>query len=493
MKPTSDLFDLIKSLNRSEKRYFKVFATAISGKEDAVYLTLFELIDKMNEYDESYLSKRWHELKIDSRLTDVKGYLYNTLIKSLLHYSGYNSATTQINLQLSYVELLYEKGLFQQSLKLVYRYKKKFLQEGNYYAYDMLCDWENRIHMHSYNFPKILEVTIQQQQALVKRQTELDFRKRTLSIYRYIYSSHTITQKSLKELDKEASFFLKLTNLQKLDLRTRYYAYSALGYYYQIMNDKKRCLTYHKRNLDMLFENKNFRTSNERFFSSAFQNYCNALLSLGRTAEIKIGLTHLRKWIEKELTGIKTAIKADSVFTIVNSEVLMYNQHMQGYKLAELERSITDLINNYGRYVRPPELHILQFNFAVALFMEKQYAKALDCIRPITSARAADGISELVIAARVFSLILLYEMHETTLVNNIIPTIQKFLHRKKLRLEFEETLFQFLRCNTPQKQNLIRAKLLQLLQQQQAEHKVSILSNYVSLERWLKEKGSLKQ
>jgi len=44
MKPSTELFDLIRSLSQSEKRYFKVYASKhVIGKENN-YVRLFEAI-----------------------------------------------------------------------------------------------------------------------------------------------------------------------------------------------------------------------------------------------------------------------------------------------------------------------------------------------------------------------------------------------------------------------------------------------------------------
>ena len=54
---STDLFDLIKSLNQAEKGYVKKFALRNSGKGNHIYLSLFDDIDKQKTYDEKVISK----------------------------------------------------------------------------------------------------------------------------------------------------------------------------------------------------------------------------------------------------------------------------------------------------------------------------------------------------------------------------------------------------------------------------------------------------
>jgi hypothetical protein len=50
MKPSNELHDLIKSLTKSEKRFFKLHSSLQAG--DKNYLRIFDAIDKQKVYDE---------------------------------------------------------------------------------------------------------------------------------------------------------------------------------------------------------------------------------------------------------------------------------------------------------------------------------------------------------------------------------------------------------------------------------------------------------
>ena len=49
------LFQLIKSLEKSEKRNFKLYITRNSSSVDLKSIQLFDAMDKMEEYDEAQL------------------------------------------------------------------------------------------------------------------------------------------------------------------------------------------------------------------------------------------------------------------------------------------------------------------------------------------------------------------------------------------------------------------------------------------------------
>ena len=55
---TDELFQLIKSLDKSEKRLFKLHVKRITGSDNLKVLALFDALDGMNEYDEEKLLRK---------------------------------------------------------------------------------------------------------------------------------------------------------------------------------------------------------------------------------------------------------------------------------------------------------------------------------------------------------------------------------------------------------------------------------------------------
>ena len=54
-KVSNHLFELIKSLTKSEKRYFKLFSSRHTIGEENGYLKLFDFIDQMDSYQEDLI------------------------------------------------------------------------------------------------------------------------------------------------------------------------------------------------------------------------------------------------------------------------------------------------------------------------------------------------------------------------------------------------------------------------------------------------------
>ena len=120
MLNSDPLYELVKSLSRSEKRYFKLQASLQTGKKNGDYVDLFEAIDKQSVWDESALKARFGSGKNYSAL---KRYLYDAILKSLrLFMADKNDRLAQLQLAQT-AQVLLEKGLIQQALKVIDRLK----------------------------------------------------------------------------------------------------------------------------------------------------------------------------------------------------------------------------------------------------------------------------------------------------------------------------------------------------------------------------------
>ena len=53
-----NLFVLIKSLSKSEKRQFKLYVGRLGVNEDSKFLTLFNILDKIPDYNEEVILKK---------------------------------------------------------------------------------------------------------------------------------------------------------------------------------------------------------------------------------------------------------------------------------------------------------------------------------------------------------------------------------------------------------------------------------------------------
>src|SRR5215212_2291125 len=120
-RQTDSLFQLIKSLEKAEKRNFKLYVKRNTGGEDLKVVQLFDALDKMQEYDESQLLKNKSLRK--QQLSNIKSHLYREILASLRILKDTDNIDLQLHELMSHARILYNKGLYLQALKMLDRMK----------------------------------------------------------------------------------------------------------------------------------------------------------------------------------------------------------------------------------------------------------------------------------------------------------------------------------------------------------------------------------
>lgn len=122
-RTTDPLFQLIQSLEKSEKRNFKLYATRNSSSEELISIQLFDALDKMDTYDEGVLLSKNERIK-KQQLSNLKAHLYKQILSSLRLISD-NFIDISLHEQMDYARILYNKGLYHQSLKVLDKLKEQ--------------------------------------------------------------------------------------------------------------------------------------------------------------------------------------------------------------------------------------------------------------------------------------------------------------------------------------------------------------------------------
>ena len=103
-----NLFVLIKSLSKSEKRQFKLYVGRIGVNEDSKFLLLFTVLQKLKTYDEAAVLK--HGFVKKEQLSNLKAHLYKQILISLRLNPSHQNIRIQIREQLDFATIYTIKG-----------------------------------------------------------------------------------------------------------------------------------------------------------------------------------------------------------------------------------------------------------------------------------------------------------------------------------------------------------------------------------------------
>jgi hypothetical protein len=182
MKPSTELFDLIKSLSKSEKRFFKLNSTLQSGEKN--YLKIFDYIEGLEEYDEVKLKKTFENERFIQHLPSEKNHLYKLILKSLRLFYSDQSIGSILSQEIKNIELLYNKALYTECEKFIIRAKKIAISYEKFYYWHELLAWEKKLIEYAYEEGE-LHRTLDD---VVAEEEDVIAKLRNLAEYQALYS-----------------------------------------------------------------------------------------------------------------------------------------------------------------------------------------------------------------------------------------------------------------------------------------------------------------
>lgn len=241
---TDPVFQLVKSLTRSEKRHFRLFTKRQGANEGLKFLQLFDALDSLAQYEDEKIPELVPSLK-KVQLPNLKANLYRQLLSSLrLYHSGQNP-DIQLQEQLGYARVLYNKGLYQQCLKVLDKIKSAALQAQLQHVALTAIDFEKQIESQY-----ITRSLSGRADSLSAEATELalhvsQMHERSnvaLRLYGlYVQAGHA---KTGEDFERFKNFFresLPAIELSKAGFMERLYHFQAHVWYYYLVQDFKAC------------------------------------------------------------------------------------------------------------------------------------------------------------------------------------------------------------------------------------------------------------
>ena len=237
MIPSQDLFRLIKSLSKSEKRYFKLFYGSQAGKEGKNYKQLFYAIARQKEYDEPRLRQEIKEIK---KFSITKHRLYHSLLRCLRLYHSRSSASSRLYEMLHNIEILFDKGLLPECARMV----KQAQRVASLYDKDLilleLLEWEARLARES----EYKKITKQKLNKIAQQEISLLEKHKSISEYRNIYDQyarlylqyvHARTSRVKEEFHSVMN--PSLPSKKKLPQAATIYLHEAYAVYFRTIGD----------------------------------------------------------------------------------------------------------------------------------------------------------------------------------------------------------------------------------------------------------------
>ncbi|MBV9962931.1 MAG: hypothetical protein JO072_11855 [Parafilimonas sp.] len=442
---TDELFQLIQSLGKSEKRLFKLHVKRISGSDDLKILALFDALDNMAEYDEEKLLRKNASLQ-KQQLSNMKAYLYKQILSSLTHSSP--DIETQLSEQIMHARLLYNKGLYMQALKILDKVKAtaKTHNQSTYRMQALI--FEKKIEsMHiTRSFENRAEELSRESEEVTRRVSLLSkLSGFALRLYSwYIQNGHARDEKDEKALKAFFNANLPECDLRKMDFYERLYFFQAHSWYTFILQDLLGFYRYSQKWVDLFEANADMKLIESIQYVKGLHNLATAHFVLSNYKKFEEVLQQFKHFADSE-AGQKDP--NTQIQTFIYLQIAQLNKHfMHGTftKGLSIVPYIEEKIEEYKLHIDTHRILIFYYKIACLYFGSGDNEKAIEYLNLIIN-RKPDLRIDLHCYARLLHLIAHYEMGNYQLVEYLIRSVYRFMAKMKNLNVIEEEIFKFLR------------------------------------------------
>lgn len=435
MKPTTELFDLIKSLNRSERRYFKLNASVQKGNKN--YLKLFEAVVLQTAYDEQFLKRNYKNEKFITNLTVTKNYLYKLIVRSLNSYYNEKSVDTKLNNLLNKCRLLYNKALFSQYFKSV-QSGKEMAVKFEMFSYQLeFLELERQLTRKEELGKKSMDDIYDEEINIIEKVRTINSYKRAVSKLFRIYWQHgTIRSKrSDEEVDLILSDELFRNEKQPSSLIAKERYYFALYLAHLLKGSFNTSFRYNKKRFSLISENKDV------FQKFIFDNYEESFLSLissavfaGKFSEAEYLYGRFSKSFNRSGT-----VRLDHMSTYYSFklQVMTYETREEDLNLVyEFEKFLTA----YKGKLNIDTYNASYYNLSRYFFIKGDFQESLRIINILFQSRLLKHTPRIEPYTRLLNILVHFELGNVKLLLHLIPATEKYLKNKNKLFRTEKVI-----------------------------------------------------
>lgn len=443
------VFELIRSMSKAEKRNFKLYATRLSGNQQAKFIALFDCLDGMEEYNEKRILQRCPIKK--EQLPNMKAHLYKQILVSIRLLEVQHSLHMQLHEQLDFARILYNKGLYQQSSKLLNKAADLALQSEQYTVALDFIELQKKIDTQNTTRGMISksEKLNRLADTLCDRITRIsELANISTQLYGlYLQLGYTRTQKDINLIIHVYGQRLsKYENLpeDKLSFTERFYLYQAYAWYHYILHNMLLCYKNVRHWITLFDEHPQMK---RLMFDAYMRGYSRLLDSLFLLRSYKRFAQTLNTF-EHEIAGIDNVGDNSRMIALQIHYTHQINKSFYEGAFNEGIKIIPEVEAFIQRYQNHLDIHhrmLLYYKIACLYFGNGDYDACMSYLKRIISTRDPLIRRDLQCYARILNLICSYESGSDYNIDYQIRAVYVFLDKMNDLQQVQKEMMHFLK------------------------------------------------
>ena len=487
---TDALFILVKSLEKGEKRNFKLYVARNSASADLKIVQLFDALDKMKDYDEEELLRKNESIQ-KQQLSNLKAHLYDQILSSLRILKQSENIDLQIHEQLDHAKILYNKGLYLQSLRLLDKIKSLTKQNNQVTFLLQVLFLEKKIES--------LHITRSMQDRAKQLSDEIDEANERLELIAktsnlslqlygwYIQHGHARDDEDRKTLDALIQDPILERVKTVKGFYERLYRYQCHCWYGFITQDFLMHYRYAQKWVDLFEKEESMKQIESAQYIKGLHNLISAHFDLKNIDKFKETICLLEQFSE-------TPIVLNNKNNLIQSFVYLYiakiNQHFLEGTFSEglaMIPTMEEKLKEIEMYIDSHRVLVFYYKIACLYFGAGDAEKTIDYLNRIINWKV-NLRDDLQCYARLLHLIAHYELGNMEVVAYLSKSVFRFMSKMKNLGAVEEVLFNFIKTSIQSGTQVSFESLLDKLQPLEKNKLESRAFMYLDIISWLQSK-----
>ena len=454
-KTTDELFQLIQSLSKSEKRHFKLFASRHVIGEENDYIRLFEAINRQEEYDEPKIIKLFSQRPFVKQFSNKKNYLFQIITNALRDYHAHSSINVEIQNLLHEVEILYNKALYQSAKKALLKAKKLASASQHYSIMPEIFWWEKKLLAATFYFDSSANPisvdgnSLEEQLSVLKK---IEHNEKYWNIKSLVFPflrTRGLKTSNLKNIEAIIKKLPEDPSTDNYSIETIIHIYQVYSHYYRLKGDREKLYKNTKKLVELIEKNSvDIVSQHIDLYMSSLHNLLLGQRLVGEYEEFFSTLKKLKAIEQNSKAGKYTHIR-QKIFSSSYLELWVYidiGEFDKGRKIAE---DIEKQLDLYDKYLTLQQKLFFHYLISYFYFGLNQYSKALLWLNKILNDSHTNIREDIHSYSRILNLLIHFEMGNDDLLSYITKSTYRFLYKKERLFQFEDVILNFIRLKMP--------------------------------------------
>lgn len=431
MAKNDELFVLIHSLTRNEKRYFKVQCGNATN-----YLQLFDAIDKQEKYNEVAIKQKFKNETFVKQLHVTKNYLRSLILKCLRDFHAMDSKNAELKDILRNIEILYNKELYELCLSELKRAKKMATDFELNVGLLEVYEWKRRLEQQARpnNYPVFAEILTEQESVINSIHTTNGYWQLTNELTQRLTAEQKVSSKFLHMLDDEKN---------AITLEEKVLHYNSIYFRHIFKGDSEKAAQALYTLVEILESDPKKLRHNMSLYSSSVNNLISYLV-FTKKYDDALQLINRAKIIYQQWR------LAGEHKTILKQVLRTYNIELEIYRDNKIFISNPTYIGGIDEFIsanenKMPDDYRLSVYFQLASihFSLKNYSRALHWVNRVLNHKFTNQRTDIQVQIRLLNLMVHLEQQNMFVLRHFVDSTRRFINKVGNITEGQQVLLRF--------------------------------------------------